>query len=329
MPVTISMPVTMRFGRCGRSGRRVRLANLGGLLVWCAFTFQAPEAARGGEAVHVAATGSNKGEVDPCGCKTNPKGGIARRATLIDSLRTVYPGLLLFDAGGIVHPDKKKGEHTDPFILSAMNRMRYDAVTLGQIELERGEAAAKKITGELNAKVVLSNAKPKTGQSPWAETTVITAGDQRVGLLGLVSQSFGNDPLAFEKAGFTVEDPFAAVERLVPALRSQADVIVVLAHLQQEDLDRLTKTAGKGIDLVIAGHNSYVMSTQPEKAVTTLLRPGQRGEYLGLAHLEAAGGKEGRAKAKVESIMLEVKKFRDDQALAAQLEAIKAQSRSD
>ena len=60
------------------------------------------------------------------------------------------------------------------------------------------------------------------------------------------------------------------------------------------------------------------MSTQPQNAQTTLLRPGQRGEYLGFAHLEE-GGKDGRAKAKVESIMLEVKKFRDDQALAAQL----------
>ncbi len=321
------MPATMK----SRSrGARMRRANLGVLLLWCASAclFQVPGVAQSGETVHVAATGSNKGEVDPCGCKTNPKGGIARRATLIDSLRTVYPGLLLFDAGGIVHPDKKKGEPTDPFILSAMNRMRYDAVTFGQIELERGEAAARKMAGELTAKVVLSNAKPKTGTGPWLETMVITAGGRRVGLLGLVSQSFGNDPLAFEKAGFTVEDPFAAVERLVPALRSQSDMIVALAHLKPEDLDRLTKTAGKGIDLVIAGHNSYVMSTQPENAQTTLLRPGQRGEYLGFAHLEE-GGKDGRAKAKVESIMLEVKKFRDDQALASQLEAIKTQSKSD
>ena len=65
-----------------------------------------------------------------------------------------------------------------------------------------------------------------------------------------------------------MEDPFAAVERLVPALRPQSDMVVVLAHLKQEDLDRLTKTAGKGIDLVIAGHNSYVMSTQPQNAQT-------------------------------------------------------------
>jgi len=298
------------------------------LLLGLALACQVPGTARGGDTVHIAATGSNKGEVDPCGCKTNPKGGIARRATLVDSLRTVYPGLLLVDAGGIVHPDKKKGEPTDAFILSAMNRMRYDAVTLGQIELERGEAAARKIAGELNAKVVLSNAKPKTGESPWVETAVVTAGDQRVGILGLVSQSFTSDPLAFDKAGFTVEDPFAAVERLLPALRAQSDLIVALAHLKQEDLDRLTKTAGRGIDLVIAGHNSYVMSTQPANALTTLLRPGQRGEYLGLAHLED-GDKDSRAKAKVESIMIEVKKFRDDKALATQLETIKAQAKSD
>jgi hypothetical protein len=43
----------------------------------------------------VLATGSNRGEVEQCGCKTNPKGGLARRAALIDAPQRCRAGSAL------------------------------------------------------------------------------------------------------------------------------------------------------------------------------------------------------------------------------------------
>ncbi len=229
----------------------------------------------------------------------------------------------------MLHYDKKHDPRYDGFIISAMNRMKYDAVTLGQIELERGDAAVRDIVKQFKSKVVVSNVRPTTGEPPWLETVVITMGGRRVGLIGLVSQDFGSGADVIEKAGFKVEDPFVAVRRLVPTLRPNSDLIVVLAHMTHTEVDRLVKSEAVGVDLVVAGYNPYIMTNQPDTAVTTILRPGQRGEYIGVAHLGSVDPATGRAKAKVEAIMLEVAKLPDDPALADELVKLKAEIASD
>jgi len=276
----------------------------------------------------VLATGSNRGEVEQCGCKTNPKGGLARRAALIDSLRQRGTPLLTVDAGGMVHNDAAQGTRYDPFILSAMNRMDYDVVTLGRNELIRGDAQVRALVKQIKAKVVVTNVKPQTGAAPWVESTILSIGGHKVAIVGLVGQEFDDRSGAIEKSGFTVEAPMAAVARVVPALQKEADWVIVLAHLDTEELDRLVAD-GKGIDLVVAGYNSFAMATQPEKAATTLLRPGQRGEYVGLAHLGAKDAASGRTPITVESVVLDVKRFPEDSALASELATLKAQAKSD
>ena len=277
----------------------------------------------------VLATGSNRGEVEQCGCKTNPKGGIARRAVLIDSLRRQTAPLLVVDAGGMLHNDASQGARYDPFILSAMNRMGYDAVTLGRNELIRGDAKVRALVQQLKAKVVVTNVRPQKGAAPWVESTIVTIGGHKVAVIGLVGQKFDDRASAIDKSGFTVEPPLVAAARVVPALAQEAEWVVALAHLDGEELDQLV-AEGKGIDLVVAGYNSFVMATQPEKAVTTLLRPGQRGEHVGLAHFSAGTDpKTGRTPIAVESVTLDVKRFREDPTLASELATLKAQEKSD
>lgn len=284
--------------------------------------------AKGPDQLLVLATGSNRGEVEQCGCKTNPKGGLARRAALIDSLRQRGTPLLTVDAGGMLHNDAAQGARYDPFIISAMNRMGYDAVTLGRNELIRGDAQVRALVKQIQAKVVVTNVKPKAGVAPWMESAILTIGGHKVAIVGLVGQEFDDRSSAIDKSGFTVEAPLAAVARVVPALAKEADWVVALAHLDTEDLDRLV-AEGKGIDLVVAGYNSFAMATQPEKAVATLLRPGQRGEYVGFAHFGAKDAAGGRTPITVESVVLDVKRFREDPALASELATLKAQAKGD
>jgi cytochrome c554/c'-like protein len=287
-----------------------------------------PRAAGSGETV-ILATASNRGEVEQCGCKSNPKGGLARRAALVDSLRGLDPKLLLLDAGGFVHYDKTHEARFDGFVIEAMNQMRYDAVTLGGLELERGDAAVRDLVKRLQSKVVLTNVRPKTGTTPWTETTVLNSAGRRIGVMGLVSQDFTGEGDTFNKAGFTVEDPFAATARVLPGLKAQSDLVVALAHLKPGDLDRLVKTDGKGIDFVIAGFNPMATTTQPDTAVTVILRPGQRGEYLSLATLGDRDPQTGLVQAKMENILLAVAKFREDQPLATKLATLKSEVEAD
>jgi len=287
-----------------------------------------PPAAGSGETL-LLVTASNRGEVEQCGCKANPKGGLARRAALVDSLRGLDPKLLLLDAGGFVHYDPTHEPRLDGFVVDAMNKMRYDAVTLGQVELDRGDAAVRAIVKQLKAKVVLSNVRPKTGTTPWVETTVLTAAGRRIGILGLVSQDFTGNGDTFDKAGFTVEDPFAAMARVLPGLKAQSDLVVALAHLKVADLDRLVKSEGKGIDFVIAGFNPMASTVQPDTTVTVILRPGQRGEYLSTALIGDRDPQTGLVQAKMDNILLTVAKFKEDPTLATELATIKSEVEAD
>jgi hypothetical protein len=222
----------------------------------------------------------------------------------------------------MTHPNKQQNPHYNSFVVEAMNDMRYDAVTMGQLELDRGTDFVREYAPRFQCPVVLSNVRPATGDAPWKETAIVQIGGRRVGILGLVSADFGQGPEALAQAGWTVEDPMAAVGRLLPGLKQQSDVTVVLAHLEVRDLDRLVRQ-GRGIDLVVAGYNPQPLNTQPDSAATTILRPGQRGEHVGLARITPGTKGAPTAVAGLESIMLEMSKFPDDPDLAARLAVVK------
>ncbi len=222
----------------------------------------------------------------------------------------------------MIHPNRQQNPRYNQFVVEAMNRMHYDAVTIGQLELERGTDYVRELVPQFSCPVVVSNVRPASGGTPWKETAIVTVGGRKVGVLGLVSPDFGPGKAALADNGWVIEEPMAAVARLLPSLAQQADVTVALAHLETRDFNRLV-AEGKGIDLVIAGYNPQPMNVQPDSAATTLLRPGQRGEYIGVARITPASHGNPTEVAGIETIMLEMTKFPEEPTLAAELAAIK------
>jgi hypothetical protein len=230
--------------------------------------------------------------------------------------------MLVVDAGGMTHPNKQQNPLYNDFVAEAMNTMRYDAVTMGQLELDRGADFVRAYAPKFQCPVVVSNVRVTSGETPWKETAVVQIGGRKVGILGLVSADYGQGPDALIEAGFTFEEPLAATRRLLPGLRKQCDVVVALAHLATKDIDDVLR-AGRGIDLVVAGYNPNPVNAQPDTAVTTILRPGQRGEHVGIAHVMPGVGGAPATVSGLETVMLEMAKYPDDEALAARLAAIK------
>ncbi len=226
------------------------------------------------------------------------------------------------DAGDIIHYDKNHDARYDRFIVEAMNQMHYDAVTLGEVELERGPDYVRDLVSRFKGKVVLANVKAATGTTPWQETAVIKVGGRRVGVFGLMSNNFGRGPEVFEDEGWKIEDPMAAMARVLPELRKRSDVVVALAHLEAGDSHTIALAAA-GVDVVVPGHMPGAITTQPDSSVTTVFRCGQRGEYLGVARV-TGGGKAGKVQVdSLDAIMLEMSKFPEDPKIAAELAEIK------
>jgi len=141
-------------------------------------------------------------------------------------------------------------------VLDALERagLKYSAVTESELKNWRELAAYTGGVRWLSANLVYSTAPTKTVLAPYA---VFTASGSRVALVGL-TPAWTQQLL--KPAGlpeFRVLDPIAALDPLIPRLRAEADIVIVLTS---HDPARVASTA-RGLDLVIGDNNPYLSQT--------------------------------------------------------------------
>jgi hypothetical protein len=94
--------------------------------------------------------------------------------------------------------------------------------------------------------------------------------------------------------GVQVSDDFSfleiedALKKVVPELRKQADVVVVLDHDGPGDAKRVVESI-PGIDVVVVGHNPGYMFNPDRVGETLIIRGGNRGQYLAVTELTLDG----------------------------------------
>ena len=121
-------------------------------------------------------TGNTQGNLEPCGCFVGQSGGIARRATVIETFRQKRIPFLLVDTGKIVKGDTPLDKFRTAVYLEAMGEMGYDAVCLNQWEVENLER-------EIPFTLISSNIK-QTAQ-PFQPSVTRQIEDVKVTLIGV------------------------------------------------------------------------------------------------------------------------------------------------
>jgi 2',3'-cyclic-nucleotide 2'-phosphodiesterase (5'-nucleotidase family) len=236
----------------------------------------------GTESIVVLATTADRGELEPCGCSQAQKGGLARRATLADSIRALGRPVLLLDAGDHTHPAPEWDERLNQFQRQAMAQMGYDAITLGELELERGAAYVRAILDSTAVPITLANVRFRSTGKPLGQPVVtVTRGRIRSAVIGLLAPELAADSAA--AADFTVDDPVATARTLVPELRRQAELVIVLAHLSPAAARALPEQV-PGIDVVVLGHERNPLAPAKLGSAVTLTS-GERGQWLAYAQL--------------------------------------------
>ena len=85
--------------------------------------------------IHILYTASSNGYFKSCGCNSIRRGGLEARLTVIDSLKKIYPNLLLIDGGDTGEsPGKRFGGKT-PILWEAMADLGYDVIAVGKKDL--------------------------------------------------------------------------------------------------------------------------------------------------------------------------------------------------
>src|SRR5216110_742497 len=121
-------------------------------------------------------------------------GGLSRAATILENLRTQYPGIVvLVDAGDLLQGnplatfygrfDKRQPQP----IVDAMNALQYDVVTPGNHDFDFGFDFLRRAAAEATYRYVSANVVDDSGKALFAPTVVVSRGAVKIGITGLTT----------------------------------------------------------------------------------------------------------------------------------------------
>jgi 2',3'-cyclic-nucleotide 2'-phosphodiesterase (5'-nucleotidase family) len=164
-----------------------------------------------------------------------------------------------------------------------LNKLNYDFATLGNNEgITLDYKALSELYEHASFPVLAANLFEKDGRYPaWVkpyqfkEVNGIT-----VGYLGITVfyEHF------YSLLGWKVTDPYEAVEKYLPIVKENADIIVVLSHLGISDDEELARRF-LDIDVILGGHTHHVLPEGRVIGDTLVCGAGKYGQYIGQVDL--------------------------------------------
>ncbi|MBI3987000.1 MAG: hypothetical protein HY343_08780, partial [Lentisphaerae bacterium] len=167
------------------TGRRL----LATLTCLAALSAPIPDAGAAGPVLILFSNSSN-GSLRSCYCPNSPWGGLAKRAWLLERLRSVAGDerVLLLDSGDLFPPDPEPDR--EDCVLRIYEAMRYDAVAVGDQELSAGYDAWLAVSTRLpwlSAGYTPAPSPTRTTQpfpaKPWI---IVEKAGRRIGIVSVV-----------------------------------------------------------------------------------------------------------------------------------------------
>jgi hypothetical protein len=180
----------------------------------------------------VAYTGETRSYLEPCGCYAGQAGGIARRATAIERLRALDLPFLLVDTGNVLDGETPLERLRSETYLRCMAQIGYDAVLVTSAELRLGLEFLQRMQRETRLPFVSSNLLTPSGDLLFAPYSIHQAG---VAILGL------SDDLP-PSADLRRLEPQQALNRWLPIVEKEAEIVLLLSGLDAEENQKLAKT---------------------------------------------------------------------------------------
>ncbi|HKH94729.1 MAG TPA: 5'-nucleotidase C-terminal domain-containing protein [Gemmatimonadaceae bacterium] len=214
----------------------------------------------------------------------DPAVGLARAATIVDSLRAeTGDRVVLVDAGDIIQGNAlgfvaarvSPGDAPHP-VMAAMNAMRYDAAAVGNHEFNYGVPFLERTASQARFPLLAANARRPDGSRAFRGWTIVERGGVKVGIVGATtpgSMVWDRDNL---RGRVVVGDILPAVREAVgEARRAGAQVVVVTMHsglaepatydtvatgLPSDNVAARVAREVPGIDLIAYGHSHKEMA---------------------------------------------------------------------
>ena len=191
------------------------------------------------------------------------QGGVARRLTLINSIRKENPNVLLLDAGDIFQGTPYFNFYGGELEFKLMSMLGYDAATIGNHDFDNGIGGLAKQMPHasfelLSANYDFSNTIMDGFTKPYR---VFVKDGVRIGVFGIGIELSGLvNQRQFKETKYL--DPIERTEDMTRILKEEeaCDLIICLSHLgydynnKERISDLNLAKATKDIDLIIGGH---------------------------------------------------------------------------
>lgn len=192
------------------------------------------------------------------------KGGIARRATIVEAIRKENPNTLLLDAGDIFQGTPYFNYFGGELEFKLMSKLKYDVATIGNHDFDNGinglykqlpNAAFKFVSANYD----FSNTVMDTHVKPYE---IIVKNSIKIGIFGLGIQLEGLVEKRLYKDTKYL-DPIGIAQDISKTLKNEerCDLIICLSHLgyfykkhPEKICDLILAKKTANIDLIIGGH---------------------------------------------------------------------------
>lgn len=186
-------------------------------------------------------------------------GGVLRRMRYFEQVKRQNPSTLILDAGDVFQGTPFYNFFLGEPDIKAMSLMGYQAMTVGNHDLDNGILNLKQQTQYalfpvLNANIV----DDKTGLLVFRPYQIFEVYGLKVAVMGLMSEHSWQAVASSQKQGLRLLDPIKVANELVPRLRPHVDLIISLHHMGIWIDEEFPKQV-PGVDVILGGHSHTLM----------------------------------------------------------------------
>ena len=209
-------------------------------------------------------------------------------AQKISDLKKSEPGSLYFDSGDALSAGNIFWRPFGEPILDLMNSIPCDAMCMGNREFHFSRTGIRSKLSKANFPILTANLRglENVVDGKVEPYRIFEVNGVRVAVFGLTVPAIEIGAFVSKMYGVYFADPRETAAEIVPQLREQADVVVVLTHIgMRKDKELAEKVSG--IDVILGGHSHSKRHRILEESL--IAHHGYRAHWIGKVMIDFDG----------------------------------------
>jgi 2',3'-cyclic-nucleotide 2'-phosphodiesterase (5'-nucleotidase family) len=214
------------------------------------------------------------------------RGGFARLAGAIRRESASADGVLVLDAGDLVQGGPVSSVFRGVPIYEIANLLGLDVSTLGNHEFDYGWKTILEFREVALFPIVSANVVGEGGKLlADAPLAVREINGVRVAVVGLLTADLPHLVVPSNIGPWRVEPVVETLRRVVPGIAAEADLVVALGHLSEDEEDAILAEVPE-VSVVVSGHSHSGLAHPKRAGERVLVRVRSGGRELGRLDLE-------------------------------------------